>query len=449
LPRLVLAGLALLATGGLVLGLSRGLVAGFTGLFTLILGCALLTPGAMILLVRLNQRLSQRLSARFGFLPRMATRDVARHLSRTGVAVAALMVAFATTVSVGVMVDSFRGGVALWINDLVNADIYMAPIALETGAGMPDLRPEVIAAARAVPGVAALSTYRYVDIRVQNRPAQLLAVELAPQAKRGYHLIAGNPDAVWSAFEAEGAVIISEPLAYRYRLGVGDRLVLDTDRGPQAFPIAGVFLDYGSEHGRILLHRHTYDAHWNDRVVNSSAIYVDPGVDPNVVRQRLEPKVGRLQTLVLRSNRHIQEHTLAVFDRTFTITRVLRLLAIVVAFVGVLSALMALQLERAREFAILRAIGMTPAEIVRLVSLETGFMGLAAGLLAIPVGLLLAAVLIFVINRRAFGWTLPYQVDPWILVQAVVLALVAALLAGLYPSWRMARSRPADALRTE
>jgi putative ABC transport system permease protein len=108
-----------------------------------------------------------------------------------------------------------------------------------------------------------------------------------------------------------------------------------------------------------------------------------------------------------------------------------------------------MQLERAREFAILRATGMTSAEIARLVSLETGFIGFAAGLFAIPVGLLLAAVLIFVINRRAFGWTLPYQVDPWILVQAVVLALFAALLAGIYPSWRMARSRPADALRTE
>jgi putative ABC transport system permease protein len=445
LPYLVLAGLALLAAGGLVLGLSGGLVAGFTGLFTLILGCALLTPGGVIVLVRLNRRLS----AQFGFLPRMATRDVSRHLSRTGVAVAALMVAFATTVGVGVMVDSFRGGVALWINDLVNADIYVAPIVLETGAGIPDLRPEVIVAARAVAGVAALSTYRRVDVRVQGRPAQLLAVQLAPQAKRGYHLVAGSPDVVWQAFEAGGAVIISEPLAYRYRLGVGDRLVLDTDQGPQTFPIAGVFLDYGSEHGRILIHRHTYDVHWNDRVVNSSAVYAEPGVDPSVLRQRLEHTVGSLQALVLRDNRHIQEHTLAVFDRTFTITRVLRLLAVTVAFVGVLSALMAMQLERAREFAILRATGMTSAEIARLVSLETSFMGLAAGLFAIPVGLLLAAVLIFVINRRAFGWTLPYQVDPWILVQAVVLALFAALLAGIYPSWRMARSRPADALRTE
>ncbi|MEZ5584476.1 MAG: ABC transporter permease [Candidatus Competibacteraceae bacterium] len=130
-------------------------------------------------------------------------------------------------------------------------------------------------------------------------------------------------------------------------------------------------------------------------------------------------------------------------------TNVLRLLAIVVAFVGVVSALMALQLERAKEFAMLRATGMTVNEVGWLVSLQTAFMGFSAGVLASPVGLLLAGVLIFVINRRAFGWTLPFQVDPWILLQAVGLAMTAALLAGAYPIWRMARTPPAQALRTE
>jgi putative ABC transport system permease protein len=141
--------------------------------------------------------------------------------------------------------------------------------------------------------------------------------------------------------------------------------------------------------------------------------------------------------------------TLEIFDRTFAITNVLRLLAILVAMVGVLSALLALQLERAREFAVLRATGMTVGEIGGLVSLQTGFMGAAAGLLALPTGLLLAAVLIFVINRRAFGWSLPFQVNPLLLLETLALAIFAALLAGLYPMWRMARSRPAEALRAE
>ncbi len=229
----------------------------------------------------------------------------------------------------------------------------------------------------------------------------------------------------------------------------GDALELPTDRGLRRFPIAGIFLDYGSEHGRILLHRSGYERYWQEPTVGSTAVFAAPGESLATLRERLQDRLGPIQPLLIRSNRDIQGFTLEIFDRTFTITNVLRLLAILVAVVGVLSALLALQLERAREFAVLRAIGMTAGEIGGLVSLQTGFMGAAAGLLALPTGVLLAAVLIFVINRRAFGWTLPFQVDPLLLVETLALALVAALLAGLYPIWRMARARPADALRTE
>ncbi len=445
LPRLNLIGLGLLLAGGLLLALSQSLVAGFAALFLMLLGCGLLAPGGVLLLVYLNRLWLRRRS----LLARMASRDVARHLSRTGVAVAALMIAFAATVGVGVMVDSFRGGVEIWIKDLVNADIYIAPPTLEEGDYLTPLRPEVLAELRQTPGVAAVSTYRRTTVDVGGRPVQLIAVELAPAARAGYRLLDGEPATAWNRLETEGALIISEPLAYRQGLKAGMELMLDTDHGPRAFPIAAIFHDYGSEHGRILLQRATYQRFWDDAAVGSVAVYAAPGESVAAVRQRLESRLGPLQDLIFRSNRDIQAFTLAVFDRTFTITQVLRILAIAVAFVGVLSALLALQLERAREFAVLRAIGMTTAEIGWLVSLQTGFLGFISGLLSLPVGLGLAAVLIFGINRRSFGWTLPFQVDPWILVQAVVLAILAALLAGIYPIWRTARTHPAAALRAE
>jgi putative ABC transport system permease protein len=197
------------------------------------------------------------------------------------------------------------------------------------------------------------------------------------------------------------------------------------------------------------MNRATYNQFWEDRVINSAAAYLAPGIDVATLRRHLENTIGRVQPLSMRSNRHIVEASLEVFERTFTITNVLRLLAITVAFVGMISALMALQLERAREFAVLRANGMTPGQIGWLVTLQTNFMGFVAGILSIPLGLVLAGVLIFIINRRAFGWTLPYSVDFSILVQAVVLAIIAALLAGVYPIWRMAQSPPAAALRAE
>ena len=199
-----------------------------------------------------------------------------------------------------------------------------------------------------------------------------------------------------------------------------------------------------------------YQALWDDRAISSLGLIAAPGQDVDVLVQRLRDMAGVNQMasegpplLNIRSNRALRESSLVIFDRTFAITRVLQLLATIVAFVGILSALMALQLERARELGLLRANGLTPRQLWALVISQTGLMGLTAGLLAIPVGVMLAMVLVFVINKRSFGWTLLFQLDGGLFAQALLVAVAAALLAGLYPAWRMSRTSPALALREE
>jgi putative ABC transport system permease protein len=259
----------------------------------------------------------------------------------------------------------------------------------------------------------------------------------------------GDPAAIWPAFESGEGVIVSEPYAYRRDLGVGSTLRLSTDRGEREFRVAGVFFDYGSDQGVVMINRPAFEALWDDRGVSSLGVYAKPGVDVDSLVASLRERVGPGQDVLVRSNRALREASLAIFDRTFAITDVLRVLTTLVAFVGVLSALMALQLERTRELGVLRANGLTPRQLWGLVTSQTSMMGLVAGLLSLPVGLVMALVLIYVINRRSFGWTLQMQVDPSILVQAVLLALLAALLAGMYPAFRMARTSPAVALREE
>jgi putative ABC transport system permease protein len=241
--------------------------------------------------------------------------------------------------------------------------------------------------------------------------------------------------------------MVSEPLALRRGLAVGDTLRLATEAGPRAFPVAAVFFDYASDLGVAMLYRSAYERLYSDRGVSGMAFYAQPGVPPDTLVERMRAATAGEQSVVLRSNAGLRQYSMDVFDRTFTITSVLRLLAMAVAFVGVLSALMALQLERARELATLRAVGMTRREVGGLIGAQTGLMGLMAGLLSLPLGLALAAALVFVVNRRSFGWTLQFSVTPGILLTAVALALIAALLAGIYPAWRMAQSRPAHALR--
>ena len=193
----------------------------------------------------------------------------------------------------------------------------------------------------------------------------------------------------------------------------------------------------------------TFLRHYRDPGRSGVALTAAPGTAPEALVAAARAAAEGRQQVQVRSNRDLRETSLAVFDRTFLVTYVLRLLAVGVAFVGVLSALMALQLERRRELAMLRAQGLTPAELRKTVLIQTGLMGLWAGVLAVPLGLVLAAVLVFVVNVRSFGWTLAFSVSTSILVQAVALAVGAAILAGLYPAWRMGRANPAEALREE
>ena len=186
-----------------------------------------------------------------------------------------------------------------------------------------------------------------------------------------------------------------------------------------------------------------------DAVPAVTAIEAAPGADLPALMAALRERAAGGQDLVVRSNRALREASLQIFDRTFAITSVLRTLTVLVAFIGMLAALMALALERAREIAVLRTLGLTPRQVWALVTTESGLIGLLAGVLAVPGGLLLAGVLVFVVNRRSFGWTMPIDPSPAILLQGVALSVLAAVLAGLYPAWRMSRALPADALRDE
>ncbi len=447
LPRLVTAGVVLAVLGvGLLLVPGQRIVLSYVALLSVIIAFALVTPAVILVLAHVLRPGMGRL---FGLLGRMAARGIVATLSRTAVAIAALMIAIAATVGVGVMVDSFRATVETWLGYSLQADVYVQPPSLVFRRGDATISPPVAGVLQRTPGVQAAYSVRSRDVRSSEGPTHLVAISRAADTYRTFRFQRGDPERIWPAFDEGRTVIVSEPYSYRHGLGVGDTLRLQTDRGERSFVIAGIFYDYGDDRGVVMMSRAAYERFFDDRGLSGLAIYAAPGQDVDALVERLRERVGGRQALLIRSNRALREASMEVFDRTFTITAVLRLLAVVVAFIGVLSALMALQLERARELAVLRVNGLTPGQLWRYVTLQTGLMGLVAGLLSLPLGLVLAYVLVFVINKRSFGWTLQFEVPPALLGQAVVVALVAAVLAGLYPAWKMARANPALALRDE
>jgi putative ABC transport system permease protein len=453
LPRASALGAGLLALGGALLALSPGtagspaaLTMSFAGLFGVILGCALLAPGGTVLLMKLLRR---PMGALFGVLGRLAAGGVVASLSRTAVAIAALVIAVSVTVGIGVMIDSFRQTVSRWLEASLRADLYVAPPTRGGGFSGAFLAPETAAKAAAIPGVGGVSLLRRVQIPSPAGPVRLIVLGTDRAGLDSFELKTGDPRQAWPAFQRGEAVMVSEPFARRRNVGVGSTLSLRTARGDRVFRVAGIFYDYASDQGLVLISRPTYLRLWGDPALSGISIRLAPGADAEAVARQVRALSGTGRPLTVQSNRSLKKVSLEIFDRTFLITGVLRLLAGLVAFIGVLSSLTALQLERARELGVLRANGMTPAQVWKLTTAQTGLMGLAAGLLSIPVGLALAAIMIFVINQRSFGWSMRMEVSPAILLQALALALAAAILAGLYPAWKMARTSPALALREE
>jgi len=447
LPWLSLSGLVTLVVGlFLVTQETHGLVSGFSALFLIIGGYGLLVPLAVTLLSRFGSRLANRR----GLLTRYALRGIHAHLSRTALSISALSVAVAATLGVSIMITSFRTTVADWLSYTLRSDIYVSALYSHATGRDGHLRPQTRSLIQSLEVVTETSSGRRVNIDSQYGPVDLLAIEMASRSQKGFHFVDRPLAGIWPRYRGGEVVLISEPYAYRHDLKTGDELLLHTPGGPVTRPIGGIFYDYGSDQGLISLARPTYARLWEDPGISTVGIFLRPEVSTATAIDTLRNILdGQDDDLRIRSNREIREHSMAVFDRTFAITQVLRMLAIGVAFIGVLSALMALQLDLTREQAVLRATGATPAQLFGLTLLQTGLMGLYAGLLSLPLGWIMSEVLIEVINRRSFGWSIMTQLPPVALIEALLLALGAALLAGIYPAWRMGRVRLAMALREE
>jgi putative ABC transport system permease protein len=432
------------AACGLIAGSSRSVFAGFAALFMLLLGVAALTPSVLRALARLASRSLAGSTA----VGRLALEDIAASLSRTGIAVAALGMAVAAMIGVSIMVESFRVSLRDWLTQTMRADIYIA--APGPGAGSPERRidPAVLDALVATPGVADHSASRSVVVRSSLGDISLDALHLAPGSYAGIDVTAGDPRTVWTAYD-RGALLLSDSLAWRLHLRPGDRLSLTTASGPREFPIAAIYHEYGSGLGSAMMSIDVYRRLWHDDDITALGLYLVPGVMAAAEIPRLQAAAGGRQALLIRSNADIRSMSLAIFDRTFIITRVLYWLAAGIAAVGLVSALLAWELDRKRELSVLRALGLTPRGAATLVVAQTVFMGGAALLAAIPAGLIIAVVLTKVVDRRAFGWHIGMHLRGAQFLNALALTLAAALLAGLYPAWRAAVGGIAAEMREE
>jgi len=428
----------ILAAAGALVWPTRSLIVAFAGLFAVLAAAAAAAPWCAAFLVTAVGRLFK---AGFGFIGIQASRNVLAHQSRIAIATSALTLAVACVIGVGVMISSFRSSLQAWLETTLTSDIYVNLVADD------DSPDEVIDFVRADPRVQGISLSRVASLSTQYGQLRVRGFE---PGERGWGLqtIKDYGPSTAALLDSGSGIAITEPFSLRTGLAVGDKLRLSAADAESAFPIVAIYRSYDAGGASVSMTLRMLRQIVDDEQIDGIGIelHQSASVSDTVrdIEAALQPRAARITT-----STGIKRISLEIFDRTFLITEVLRMLAGGIAFLGMLSALMAVQIERRREFGILRSIGFAPRDLWRLIMTETAIVGASAGILAMPVGVLLATLLIYVINVRSFGWTMELEIRPFGLALGAALAISASLLAGILPALRSYSGPVADALRDD
>jgi len=425
------AALALALVGALLVWLGDSLTTGFAVLATILLGAALGLPAVLGVLLRLGERLTSRPVATWFWA------DSRLQLSGLSLALMALLLALGVNVGVGTMVQSFSRTFNVWLDGRLAAEVYVSAAdeaqAAEIKALLRD-RPQVQAV---LPGVRA-------EVKLEGWPTDLLGFADHATYRDNWPLLQATTNS-WDRLAAGDGVMVSEQLARRMKLKLGDRLQVPTPTGTWPLDIVAIYADYGNPRGQLGVGIDALVGHFPGIAQTRFGLRVTPEAVPALVselrdRFHLDNRSLADQTLVKTESKRI-------FNRTFAVTNALNAFTLGIAGVALFTSLLTLSQSRLPQLAPLWALGLTRRKLAVLELGKTMAMALITALLALPLGLLVAWCLIAVVNVKAFGWRLPFAVFPTELAQLLAVALLAALLAALLPIIKLLRTQPAQLVK--
>lgn len=377
----------------------------------------------------------------------LALRSLRASIGRTSILMAALTTAVAMTAAIGIMVGSFRDTVSLWMENQLKADFYLRPAGSSGADHYPTMDARIADQLSALPGVAAVDRYRAYPITFESLPATFAGSETLrmPTAPGIRFLPGADRDQVLRTLPTGDYAIVSEPFANKHNVHVGTNLAIPLGSAVHHLRILGVYYDYTTERGFITVDRRTLLRYLPDPAISNLALYLSPGADPATVRHEIDRVIGGRAVLVV-ANSTLRRAAIEIFDRTFRITYALEAVAIFVAVMGIAGSLLAMVIDRRREFALLRFLGAAKPQVRKLILCEAGLLGLLANALGILLGTALSVILIFVINKQSFGWTIQFHWPVAALLLALTGIYIATVLAGLYPARIAIRLQPMEVI---
>jgi putative ABC transport system permease protein len=422
---------------------------GFWSPLFCVIGSCLLLPQAIVIL---NAWFRKLLGKRFPVEILLAIDHITMTLRRNVVAISAMMIALGMFIGLSIMISSFRQTVTQWIQHITPADIYISSPYAIRGEQRGFLPVSLAEKAALSPHVDEIDWIASRKLNYKNRPILVAGIRfnVAFRHRRLMLRETLSESDIAQLLSTNDSVLVSEAFANRFGLGTGDLVNLPTNVGSKEWRIAGVFYDYSSDQGIVYIPHERYSTLYGETRIQGLSLYLK---DSNT--KTLESTINAIRqsypndALMIRANLKLRQEVLAVFDKTFQITYALQAIALLISTVTILNTILMLLLERSREFGVLRAIGASRKQIVAMIRTESLLIGgfsLVAGLI---VGLFLAIILVFVINRYFFAWSMDFVIPSYLLIGTSLATLFLSYIAGQVPAALFAKNIDLKVLRYE
>jgi putative ABC transport system permease protein len=452
--RASVAGLLLLALSGPLIFISPGALTevekfslGVVAMLVFLLGLSFLSPLLILFWVKL---LWARSSLWSWNELKLASDSLRRSPVRSGITVATLMISLAAIFTIAAFVHSVRGSLLSWVDQMVTADLVIHSGAKTAGPLNVPLKEELASALKDIPGVRVVDLYRLIRSTYGGRP--IVIESFSAQASEGVRklpMVEGEGREALKRMAAGTGVVVSESFQSKFGKGLGESIQLSTPSGLISFPILGVYVDYSSDQGSVLIDRSVYKKIWHDELVDAFDLWLAPGADQEAVVRKIKDDYGEKYQLFVSTHRELRETVVGIMEQSFSVNYAVEVIAVVVAILSVINTLLASVLDRAREIGVLRAIGATQGQLRRMVVAEAGWMGLIGGILGLFAGTVMSYHHVVYNTKVLTGWTFQYHYPFGIALLCLVASIGLCLLAGYLPAKQAASANIVSAIGYE
>ena len=441
---------ALIGAAPLLVGPVRQFSIGVVGMLVFLLGLAFFSPVIIAFTAR-------NFSGVMGCLPavswaeaRLASDGVRRNPIRSGITVATLIISLAAIFTIAAFVNSVRGSLLAWVDQMVTADIIISSGARTAGPRNVSLTEEPLAGLQALPGVKVVDLYRLVRANYQGRPivVESFAAAISAPVRKLPMAQGDGTRALKEMGEGRGA-IISESFQSRFGKNVNDAIELVTPSGPVTFRVLGIYIDYSSDIGSVLIDRSLYKKYWRDELVDAYDLWLAPGADVAAAIGKIKDDYGARYQFFISTHGELRDAVVRIMEQSFVVNYAVEIVAVMVAIFSVINTLLASVLDRNREIGVLRAIGATQTQVRRMIVIEATWMGLIGGALGLCAGSIMAYHHVVYNTKLLTGWTFQFFYPYDVAGLAIFAAALLCALAGWNPAKRAAATPIVTAISYE